>query len=298
MNSLTLLLILLVTFASSNNLTRNEKLCQACIGLNDAIKTGLDKTKHKANSYDNIGTVDSQGNRRQKISYGNSETRLTEILEEACKNNPHKPECFELTRNEKYYEPIKDWFVAGHKGEFKQAFCFSQIPNCSEKVAEKEASPASSTGSSTPGSKANLPPKSDSFVQKIVSYLPKTIQEKPFLKNFSSKLPNLPVGKYSQMARKYSQIAYTKGSFVTRKFNKQLDKLPIRSVIAMLPLPNKTATFVEKHWKLVVATLFLALLIPMYYLTCKVSRGSKGSERVRANRPVTRSSSRVSKKNE
>ena len=298
MNPVILLLAAFASLVISTKLTRNERLCRACTGLNDIIQSGLKATKHKEGTFEQIGSIDSQGIKRgKKVAYDDSESRLTEILTDACKTSPFKLECYEIIEEDKYYEPIKRWFVGGRKNGFLQAICYSLIPSCSAQSLEKESS-SSSTGFTMPGS-TTATTKSRSLIHKLIGMLPQSLRrEKPFIKNLPGRLSSVPVGKYSQLAKKYSSIAYTKGSFITRKFNKQLDRLPIRTFIATLPLPIKTATFVEKHWKLIIATLFLALLIPMYYLSCKSSGVNKGSERVRATRPMTRSSSRISKKNE
>jgi hypothetical protein len=298
MISLISLTAVFISLAICGKPSRNDRLCQACISLNDVIEAGLKATKHKEGTVEQVGGVDSKGNRMGKtVPYANSEKRLMEILTaDACKNNPNKLECYELIEESKYYDRIKEWFVTGRKNSFLQAICFSLIPNCSAKVLEKE-SVSSSIGQTMQGSTAALD-KPRSLINKMIGFLPQSIQAKPFIKDISTKFSNLSLGKYSQLAKKYSSLAYSKSTLVTRKFNKHLDKLPIRKLIATLPLPIKTATFVEKHWKLIVSTLFLALLIPMYYLSLKVSGGRKGSERVRATRPVTRSSSRVTKKNE
>jgi hypothetical protein len=244
---------------------KNTRRCIACHQLSAAIDDGLKRTKHQEDMVVDAGRLDSSGRHgkgSKKVPYGTSEARLVEILSDACKRNDQKSECYELVEDEVYYTPIKKWFTGGRKTPFLQTICYALISGCTSAATEKEAPksfPASQKGL---GDKilGMLPEKvrQHALVQKLIPYV--KVAERQALK--IADLGN----KYGAVVLRNARIV---GKRTLRNANIALDKLPIHEYIQKMPLSPKQASFVEQNWKIIVLTLFLALLIPLYCLSCK-----------------------------
>ena len=284
-----LLLASTIVLALHSVNAEQSRMCQACDQLGDVIDKGLKATKHKEGSVEEHGRLDSQGIKKgKKVEYTNSEARLVEILEGACSGATNKAECYQLINDGQYYEPIKQWFVSGRKGPFVSAVC----PNCSSESST--SAPLSSAA--VKGKISKVCCNCSAWVEKLVSFLPAGVKENAFIKSLPAKAEKMQ--HYAHVgfdhARSYSQVASRHVVYYSKRFNKQLDKLPVRKYIDKLPLALKTALFVEQYWKLIVLTLFLALLLPMYFLSCKKcgSAAANANGRRRGNHgrsPVMRS---------
>lgn len=267
---------------TSTEAAKQGRLCQACHQLNDVIEKGLKSTKHKEGLVEEHGRLNAQGVKKgKKVQYANSEARLVEILDDACSGSSNRAECFELVEEEKYYTPIKEWFTSGRKGSFISAVCQKIIPKCSN------SAPNLSGGNGDKNCACEGCCTISAYVSKAIGMLPESLKEKPFIQALPGYTDKMQHQAFIAMeaARKYSGIAYRHGLHYSKRLNKQLDKLPVRQYIDKLPLAPKSASFVDQNWKVIVFTLFLALLVPMYYLSCKRCRGAAGANGRRRNNP-------------
>lgn len=258
----------LVLVEAQKGASKNARRCSACHQLQTAISDGLKQTQHEEGMVEDTGRLDSGGRHgkgSRKVAYGTSEARLVKILEKACGSNDNKPECYELVEDEKYYEPIKKWFTSGRKQPFLQAICYTLIPGCTPAAIEK-------TGSDKgPGST-----QASGWEQRLIGMLPEQYRDAPFVQKLlpwvrkaQQQADQLTVmgGEYGKIALKNVRVA---SEAALANANMALDKLPIREyVIDKLPLNTKQANFVEQHWKVIMVSIFLALFIPLYCLTCK-----------------------------
>ena len=251
---------------------KNTRRCIACHQLYDSINRGIERTKYEEGAVEDVGRIDSSGRHgkgSRKISYGTSEARLARCL--TCDSNDHKPECYELVEDEVYYTPIRKWFTSGRKTPFLETICYSLIPGCTAKIMEKEEATARETKKKTVA-------KTESFQDRLVRMIPPKIREAPAVKKIAPLVQktHAQASRLADACNKYWVVAARHARIYGKRFARNasvaLDKVPVGRLIGRLPLTPRQAGFVERNWKLIVATLFVALLLPLYCLSCKGAR--------------------------
>lgn len=251
-------IILLVTFALLGNVSADRaKTCKTCKELGEAININLEKTKNRG------GSVTVGGGRT--VAYERSQVRLGDILRGACDEATNKDECNELLSSKE--EAISKWFFDNPRQDFNSVVCKQ---SCDKKGKVEESSKKT----------CNCPFSKWCPCKSMCGGEAKCCLQS--LKQCAWKWLN----RGKTVGTQYSRYAVQKASRYGQLANKQLDKLPVKSLTDKLPLNVQQKKFVTKNWKAIVLTLLLLVVTPLYYL-CLCGCSSRSAR-------VQRSGSRVS----